>query len=80
MESAMDRKITVQEVQNHRNRIQDMPNPYYKAFVDGKDINISAETYDIAYIAGLGYKYLGHNNSFTGFVCRILGIKSVWSE
>lgn len=77
----MDKKITVQEVPNHRNKIEGMPNPYYKPFVDGKDINVVAETYEIAYIAGLGYKYLGHvgGTSFTMFVCRILGIKSAWS-
>ena len=77
----MDRVITIKEIGNYgKNKIDDMPSQYYKPFIDDKDINIVAETYDIAYIAGLGYKYLGHNTIFTSLVCRMLGIKSVWSE
>jgi len=78
----MDKKITVQEVPNHRNKIEGMPNPpCYRPLIDGLEIGIIAETSEVAYIAGLGYKYLGHvgGTSFTMFVCRILGIKSAWS-
>jgi len=74
------REITVQEVHNHRNKISGMPDLYYRPMIDGLEIGIVAETYEIAYIAGLGYKYLGDNSSFTIFVCRMLGIKLVWAE
>lgn len=82
MVNEMDRVITVQEVPNHKNKIADMPNPYYRALIDGKEIGIIAETYDIALIAGIGYKYLRHSGCFCfiKFACRMLDIKSVWSK
>ena len=76
-----ERIVTVQEVPNSkRNKIEYMPDPYFRPLIGGLDIGIIAETSEIVYIAGLGYKYLGHNTSFTMFVCRMLGIKSRWSE
>lgn len=78
----IQREITVQEVSNHGKRVICMPDTYYHTLINGQEIGICAETYEIAYIAGLGYKYLGAHNSgcFVKLVCRMLGIKSVWSE
>lgn len=75
-----DKLITVKEIGNHgKNEIEGLPDPYFKPVIDGKELSIIAETYEIAYIAGLGVKYLGHNSSFTMLTCRMLGIRSCWS-
>jgi len=76
-----NRIITVKSIGNYgKNKIESMPETYYKPMIDDKELSLIAETYEIAYIAGLGVKYLGNNSSFTMLVCRMLGIKSEWSK
>ena len=53
---------------------------HYKPVVDGKPLNMIAETEDIAIILALGHKYDGINSKFGTMACRMLNIKSVWSE
>ena len=48
--------------------------------VDGKEMNFFAETEDVALLLALERKYLGLNSQFAKFACRMLGIKSAWSE
>jgi len=53
---------------------------YFQAIVDDKVLPYAAETYDIAYLIGLGYKYHGNiNNNFVTYACRMLKIDSIGS-
>lgn len=81
----MDEVITIKEIKNTGDRrITTMPDVYYMPYVGDKRTGIAAETYDIAMLAGIAYKYFpneyGRANHFLTFACRMLKIKSVWSE
>jgi hypothetical protein len=52
----------------------------YKPIIDGKELNYIAETADIALLIGLGYKYDGANSRFAMMACRMLKIKSVYTD
>ena len=82
MEKEMNNdSITIKEIGNYgRNKVQGFPDPYYKPMIGAKEINVIAETEDIAYLLALNHKYLGPNDRFTKYACRILNIKSVWRE
>lgn len=53
---------------------------YYRIQIDGKDLSKIADSYDVALLMYLEHKYLGINSQFVKFACRMLGIKSAWSE
>lgn len=52
----------------------------YVPVVNGEELHYMAETEDIALLLGLGFKYDGESSRFAKMACRMLNIKSVWSE
>ena len=74
--------ITVLENPNtKRNRIPSIDQEtYFVPVVDGKEVNVCAETYDMALLLGLEYKYQGCNSQFAKFAGRMLGIESNWTK
>lgn len=74
--------ITVSEKPNTKqNRIASIDQEtYFVPVVDGKEINCIGETYDMALLLGLEYKYQGCNSQFAKFAGRMLGIESVWTK
>jgi hypothetical protein len=62
------------------NEFKTLPDVYYVPIVDGKELNMIAETHDIALILGLGYKHDGRNSQFAKMACRMLNIESAWAE
>lgn len=76
-----DSVITIKEVGNYGiNKINGYPENYYIPVINGKESNAVAETYEVAYLIGLQIKYVGYNENFAKYACRILNIKSAWSE
>ncbi len=76
--------ITVKAKNNRINKNQEYISGngdlVYVPVVDGKELNYIAETEDIALLIGLGYKYDGLNSRFATMACRMLKIKSAYSE
>lgn len=74
--------VEVKEIGNYgKNKIDSIKTEsYFKPVVNGKELNMIAESYDIAILLGLERKYCGLNSQFTKFACRMLGITSAWSE
>jgi len=58
----------------------DLPDVLYAPLIDGEKLNCCAESEDIALLLALGHKYDGENSKFAKMACRMLGIKSKWSE
>ncbi len=52
-------------------------NVVYAPVVDGKQLELYAETEDIAMLLGISWKY-DKNAHFARFAIRMLGIQSVW--
>lgn len=64
-----------------RNRIHSIDQEtYFVPVIDDKEINRVAETYDMALLLGLEYKYQGCNSQFAKFAGRMLGIESLWTR
>jgi hypothetical protein len=74
--------IEVKEIGNYgKNKIDSIETEsYFKPILNGVELNVIAETHDIALLLGLERKYCGLNNQFARFACRMLCIKSAWSE
>lgn len=74
--------VEAKEVGNYgKNKIESIKTEsYFKPVLNGKELNMIAETHDIAILLGLERKYCGINSQFTRFACRMLCIKSAWSE
>ena len=53
---------------------------YYKIRLNGRELSAVAETYDMALLVALSFKYDGLNTQFHMFAARALGIKSVWAD
>ena len=73
--------IEVKIVGNYgKNKVESIAeDKYYMPIVDGRELNLIAETYDIALILGLQYKYCGRCSQFAKFACRMLNIPSLWA-
>ena len=78
----MENEITIKEVLNQgRNRIESIKEDiYYIPVINGKEQSVIGESYEIAYLLGLGIKYDGINSQFIKFACRMLKINSEWAE
>ena len=55
-----------------------MPEVVFYPVVDGKELNMVAESEDMAIILGLAYKYDGRNSQAAKMICRMLNIDSNW--
>ena len=79
--SESSQEITVIQIGNYgKNKIEGFPETYYKPMIDGKELNFIAETPDVAFLLGMQVKYLGANEQFAKYACRMLNIKTCWSE
>lgn len=66
---------------NGRNKISSLnSNILYIPVVDGKELSCVSESYDVALLLALEYKYCGINSQFVKFATRMLGIDTVWSK
>lgn len=64
-----------------RRRFTDIPgDSYFVPVIDGEELSRIAETWDMAMLIGIGYKYDGPNSQFAKMAARMLGIDSVWAE
>jgi len=72
--------ITIREMKNN-NKIPCVGEVYYIPILGFKELAYISDSFEVAYIIGLCYKYLGANSVpvFTKMICRILGIKSIWN-
>jgi hypothetical protein len=52
----------------------------YKITVGDKELPHIADSEDVAFLIGLGYKYEGPNSKFATMACRMLKIDSLWAD
>ena len=78
----MSNLVTVKKLPNTgRNRVNTIKSDwYYIPIIGDKEYRYISETEEVAFLMGIGIKYLGENTQFAKFACRMLGIKRVWTD
>lgn len=79
--SDSSQEINVKEIGNYgKNKIEGFPDTYYRPMINGKELSFIAETKDVAFLLGMQQKYLGANEQFAKYACRMLNIETCWRE